>query len=53
MTTLTQKMKAIKLGEQFVREIENWYVENDKQMPENWRMKDPEWWVEYKRKNEG
>ena len=50
--TLMRKMRAIKMGEDFVREIENWYLENDKVMPTNWRMKDPEWWVKYKQDQE-
>ena len=44
MTTLTKRINGIKMGRKAIRAIECWYEENNKDMPENWRMKDPEWW---------
>ncbi len=46
-------MKAMKLGEDFIIEVRKWYEENDKDFPEHWQTKDPEWWVEYRKRHEG
>ena len=52
MEMLTKKIRGIKMGQQCVKEIQAWYIENGKYMPRNWMMKDPEWWVEYKKEQE-
>ena len=53
MQTLMNRIHGIELGQKCVQEIEAWYVENGKDMPQNWMMHDPEWWVQYKLDQEG
>jgi len=47
MTTLTQRMKIITIGETIDKALWEWYSERGLEVP-NWKYKkDPQWWIDY------